>query len=89
MRAEGPAATSQPESWLRSCLGGLSLELGNPKTMAFYAALLPNLLDTSDLAPRDDVILIACTVATYVLAFGIYIVLAARSRSGCAKVRLP
>jgi len=83
VRADGPASASPSESRLRSCLGGLALELGNPKTMAFYAALLPNLLDTAELSARDDLVLLASAVAIYVLAFGIYIVLAARSRQLC------
>jgi threonine/homoserine/homoserine lactone efflux protein len=37
------------EHWSRTVLAGLSLTLGNPKTLVFYLALLPTLVPLADL----------------------------------------
>lgn len=59
---------------------GLALALGNPKTMAFYLALLPTLLDLSSLtvlgfAEMSGVILVVLT-----FVFAAYVHLADRAR---------
>ena len=41
------------EPWARTLLAGLSLTLGNPKTMAFYLALLPSLVPLERLTAAE------------------------------------
>lgn len=65
----------------RSSLGGLALTLGNPKTMVFYLALLPNLLDLTRITPLAFAGLAATTLLVLAIVFGGYIALAARARS--------
>ena len=65
---------------LRSFLGGLLLTLGNPKTIAFYLALTPTLIDVSriDLVSYAELAGIIAVVLVFVL--GGYAVAAARAR---------
>jgi threonine/homoserine/homoserine lactone efflux protein len=79
-----PASPSEPAPTgagvNRLLLGGLSLSLGNPKTMLFYVALLPGLVGMHVLSVRDllALTLVALTVVAAVLAA--YALLAARIR---------
>lgn len=73
-------ARTKSESSFRSGLAGLALELGNPKTMTFYVALLPNLIEMSQVAIDTYAVIFASAVAIYAAVFGGYILLAARSR---------
>lgn len=72
-----PAAAGRPG---RLFLGGLALTLGNPKTMLFYLALLPNLLDLRRVGPVGLLELAAVTLSILALVFFGYVVLAARAR---------
>lgn len=65
---------------LRSFLGGLLLTLGNPKTIAFYLALTPTLIDVSriDLVSYAELAAIIAVVLVFVL--GGYALAAARAR---------
>lgn len=65
---------------LRSFLGGLLLTLGNPKTIAFYLALTPTLIDVSriDLVSYAELAGIIAVVLVFVL--GGYALAAARAR---------
>lgn len=65
---------------LRSFLGGLLLTLGNPKTIAFYLALTPTLIDVSriDLVSYAELAVIIAVVLVFVL--GGYALAAARAR---------
>lgn len=66
---------------LRSFIGGLLLTLGNPKTIAFYVALTPTLIDVSriDLFSYAELAAIIAVVLIFVL--GGYALAAARARS--------
>lgn len=66
---------------LRSFFGGLLLTLGNPKTIAFYVALTPTLIDVSriDLVSYAELAGIIVVVLAFVL--GAYALAAARARS--------
>jgi threonine/homoserine/homoserine lactone efflux protein len=66
---------------LRSFLGGLLLTLGNPKTIAFYIALTPALIDVSrvDLVSYAELAGIVAVVLTLVL--GGYALAAAKARN--------
>ena len=65
---------------LRLFAAGLSLTLGNPKTMVFYLALLPNLIDLAAVTPLAYAELVAVTLAVCTLVDGGYVLLAARAR---------
>jgi threonine/homoserine/homoserine lactone efflux protein len=70
-KAEGPA---------KLLLGGLALTLGNPKTIVFYLALLPTILDLAQVTMLGYAELVLATLAVLGVVFGIYIVLASRAR---------
>jgi threonine/homoserine/homoserine lactone efflux protein len=61
-------------------LGGLAVTMGNPKVMVFYLALLPTLLDLTQLTPLGYAGLVVATLAVLTLVFSGYILLAARAR---------
>lgn len=65
---------------LRSFAGGLLLTLGNPKTIAFYVALTPTLIDVSriDLVSYAELAAIIAVVLVFVL--GGYALAASRAR---------
>ncbi|HEV2677766.1 MAG TPA: LysE family translocator [Aliidongia sp.] len=64
----------------RGVFGGLAMGLSNPKTMLFYLALVPNLIDVAQLGLVGFAEL--CAVVTLVLAvvFAVYVTLAGRAR---------
>lgn len=70
-RAEHPA---------KLLLGGLALTLGNPKTIVFYLALLPTILDLTRITMLGYAELVAATLSVLGVVFAGYIVLAARAR---------
>ena len=74
------AAPPKAERPLRLFVTGLSLTLGNPKTMVFYLALLPNLIDLAGVTALAYAELVAVTLLVCTLVDGGYILLAARVR---------
>lgn len=60
--------------------GGLLLAMGNPKTMLFYLALLPTLIDLPNLNAIGFIALAAVVVVVFVIVFACYVVLAAQAR---------
>ncbi|MGE3145183.1 MAG: LysE family translocator [Pseudorhodoplanes sp.] len=60
--------------------GGLLLAMGNPKTMLFYLALLPTLIDLPSLNAIGFVELAAVVVVVFVAVFTAYVVLAVQAR---------
>ncbi|QRM31771.1 LysE family translocator [Microvirga sp. VF16] len=70
-RAEHPA---------KLLLGGLALTLGNPKTIVFYLALLPTILDLTRITVLGYAELVAATLVVLGVVFAGYIVLATRAR---------
>lgn len=60
--------------------GGLLLAMGNPKTMLFYLALLPTLIDLPHLTTAGFVELAAVVVAVFIVIFTGYVVLAVQAR---------
>jgi len=73
-------AEPKAERPIRLFLAGLSLTLGNPKTMVFYLALLPNLIDLASITPLGYAELVLVTLIVCTIVDGGYIVLAARAR---------
>jgi threonine/homoserine/homoserine lactone efflux protein len=71
---------TRPENSVRLFLAGLALTMGNPKTMMFYLALLPTIIDLTRITMLGYVELVAVTLAVLALVFGGYIHLAVRAR---------
>jgi threonine/homoserine/homoserine lactone efflux protein len=69
------------ESDVRLFLAGLALTLGNPKVVAFYLALLPNLIDLTRVGLTGYVELASVIIVVLTVVFGTYIVAAARARA--------
>jgi threonine/homoserine/homoserine lactone efflux protein len=67
--------------FLVSFLSGLTVTLGNPKTMIFYLALTPTLVDPRTITFSDYTILAVVTVAVLLVVLVLYLVLAAKARS--------
>lgn len=63
-----------------SFLGGLTLTLGNPKTMVFYLAITPTVIDLNSITPADYVALAAITAVVLTIVLLPYLVLASRAR---------
>ena len=63
-----------------SFLAGLTVTLGNPKTMIFYLALTPTLVDLRTLTAADYGILVACTIVVLMIVLVPYLALAAKAR---------
>ena len=65
---------------LSSFLAGLTLTLGNPKTMIFYLAITPTILDLKTIALADYGMLAALTIVTLLVVLVPYLALAAKAR---------
>lgn len=63
-----------------SFLSGLLVTLGNPKTMLFYVALVPTLIDINSIGLREYGILLAVTFAVLLVVLIPYMLLASRAR---------
>jgi threonine/homoserine/homoserine lactone efflux protein len=63
-----------------SFLAGLTVTLGNPKTMIFYLALTPTLVDLRTITFADYTILAALTVMVLLVVLVPYLALAAKAR---------
>ena len=62
-------------------LSGLLVTLGNPKTMLFYVALVPTLIDIRAIGPGEYAVLIGATFLVLLAVLLPYILLAARARA--------
>ncbi|MQB44433.1 LysE family translocator [Rhizobium sp. ICMP 5592] len=63
-----------------SFLSGLLVTLGNPKTMLFYVALVPTLIDIDNIGLHDYAALLAVTFIVLLAVFVPYMLLASRAR---------
>lgn len=82
-RAAGAAARVEGESRDRpwtSFVAGLTITLGNPKTIVFYLAILPTLVDLRGVTAADCVTLVVITAAILFAVMTPYAALAARAR---------
>ena len=61
-------------------VAGLVLTLGNPKTMIFYLAITPTVIDLKSITPADYGILVAITVVVLLIVLVPYLALAAQAR---------
>ena len=64
-----------------SFLSGLLVTLGNPKTMLFYVALVPTLINISSIGLREYAILVAATFVVLLVVLVPYMLLASRART--------
>ncbi len=80
--AAAPDAAPLPEP--KGALGlfgaGLALSMGNPKTMAFYLALLPAMMDLESLSALGFAEMAGVIVAVLSVIFAFYVYLADRAR---------
>jgi threonine/homoserine/homoserine lactone efflux protein len=60
--------------------GGLLLAMGNPKTMLFYLALLPTLVDLPGLTAFGVLQIAATVIVVFAIVFTTYAILAAQAR---------
>lgn len=63
-----------------SFLAGIAVTLGNPKTMIFYLAITPTVVDLASISLVDYMVLVALTTAVLVVVLVPYMALAARAR---------
>lgn len=66
---------------LQLFMGSLALALGNPKTMVFYLAILPTVVDLGHLAPGGFVEIALVIVCVVPIVLGSYAFFASRARS--------
>ncbi len=81
--APAPASGATPTiagEGRRVLLTGLSIALGNPKTMLFYVALLPGMVGLGGLSARDLLALALVVVAVVGAVLAAYALLAVRAR---------
>ncbi|NHF73495.1 LysE family translocator [Paracoccus xiamenensis] len=76
VRAQG----ARSQDGLRSMLAGFTLTLGNPKTIIFYMALLPAVLDLRQVHPTEWSLLALLTVLVLFAVLSPYAVLSAKAR---------
>jgi len=69
----------EPSSW-RVALAGLTLTLGNPKTIVFYMALLPTVVDLAALTPLGFVEMVVIVFVDLLAVGAAYAAMAARAR---------
>lgn len=65
---------------LSNIIAGLTLTLGNPKTMVFYVAITPTIVDLKMLTLSDYGALVAITIFVLLLVLVPYLLLAAKAR---------
>lgn len=65
---------------VQSVLAGLAVQLGNPKTMIFYLAITPTIVDVKSLTFADCGVLLAITAVVLLVVLVPYLALAAKAR---------
>ena len=80
-------AARKPSSVGMAFLSGLLVTLGNPKTMLFYIALVPTLIDIRAIGASDYALLLAATFVVLFVVLIPYMLLATRARSLLKKPR--
>ncbi|TIT18724.1 MAG: LysE family translocator, partial [Mesorhizobium sp.] len=63
-----------------SFIAGLAVTLGNPKTMIFYLAITPTIVDLKTITLADYGILVALTLFVLLVVLVPYLALAAKAR---------
>lgn len=78
--APGTSPVPEPRGALGLFGAGLALSMGNPKTMAFYIALLPAMMDLEHLTVLGFVEMAGVICAVLSIVFAFYVYLADRAR---------
>ena len=78
--AETVEARKGKDGLFSSFLAGLTLTLGNPKTMIFYLAITPTILDLKAITLADYGMLALLTIVTLLVVLVPYLALAAKAR---------
>ncbi len=78
--AETVEARKDKAGAISSFLAGIMVTLGNPKTMVFYLALVPTLVDLRTITLADYAVLAALTVVVLLVVLVPYLALAAKAR---------
>ena len=78
-------AEQKQESAFSSALAGWTLTLGNPKTMIFYLAITPTIINLQTVTLTDGVALVAITAVVLLVVIIPYLILAAKARGLFAK----
>lgn len=77
---ESIEARKTKAGFLSNFLAGLTLTLGNPKTMIFYLAITPTIVDLRTITVAEYGILALLTIAVLLVVLLPYLVLASRAR---------
>ncbi|MCJ2122005.1 LysE family translocator [Methylobacterium sp. J-077] len=77
---DGPADRS-----LASFVAGITITLANPKTIVFYLAVLPTLVDLRAVTAGDYATLVGLTASVLVMVMTAYAALASRARDSLRK----
>ncbi len=80
IKTDDVAAAQGPRGFAQNFFGGLTLTLGNPKTMIFYLAITPTIVDLRAITFSDYAILTAVTTVILVIVLVPYLALAAKAR---------
>jgi len=78
--AENVEAKKSRGGFVASFLAGLTVTLGNPKTMIFYLAITPTIVDLRTVTLAEYGILALLTVVTLLVVLVPYLALAAKAR---------
>ncbi len=78
--AEKVEARKGEGGFVASFLAGIAVTLGNPKTMIFYLAITPTIVDLRTITLADYGVLAAITVVVLLIVLVPYLVLAAQAR---------
>jgi threonine/homoserine/homoserine lactone efflux protein len=78
--AEKVTAKKAAGGAVASVIAGLMVTLGNPKTMVFYLALTPTLVDLATLTAGDFGLLVLATIVVLLVVLVPYLALAAKAR---------
>lgn len=74
-------AARKPSGSLSAFMSGLLVTLGNPKTMLFYIALMPTLIDIGNVSVADYMLLVLATFVVLLVVLVPYMALASRARA--------
>jgi threonine/homoserine/homoserine lactone efflux protein len=83
----GARSAAPPEKNLQIFLGALALTLGNPKTMVFFLAVLPTVVDLAHLRPGGFLGIAFVMVIVLPAVLGAYTLFAARARARLSQPR--
>ncbi len=78
--AENVEARKGKDGFVASVFAGLTLTLGNPKTMIFYLAITPTIVDLRTVTLAEYGILALLTIVTLLVVLVPYLALAAKAR---------